>query len=116
MILIADDERPLSRALALKLKSEGFEVEVANDGNEAIEQLKKGSVDMLLLDLIMPGTDGFAVLDFMKREGMKVTTIVLSNLGQSEDIEKAKLYGVKDYFVKADASLSTIVKKVRDRL
>jgi DNA-binding response OmpR family regulator len=115
-VLIAEDERPLSRALELKLTDEGIEVVVASDGKEVIDLLKGGGIDMLLLDLILPGVDGFGVLEFMKREGIKVPTFVLSNLGQSEDIEKAKSYGAEEYFVKADTPLRTIVQKVKAKL
>ena len=115
-ILVAEDEQPLSHAMSLKLGSEGFDVTIANDGKEAIEELKGGSFDMLLLDLIMPGADGFEVLEFLKKEGIRIPTIVLSNLGQSEDVERAKSYGAKDYFVKADTPLSTIVAQVKEKL
>ncbi|HXV27053.1 MAG TPA: response regulator [Candidatus Paceibacterota bacterium] len=115
-ILIAEDELPLAKALAMKLESAGYTVTAVTNGSECLAELKAKKYDMLLLDLIMPETDGFAVLEELKSRGTKIPTIVLSNLGQEEDIERAKSLGAKDYFIKADTSLSAIVDMVRDKL
>ena len=112
-ILIAEDERPLARALELKLKGAGFAVTVANDGQAAIDLLEKESYDLLLLDLIMPRVDGFGVLEWMSSHKKKVKVLVLSNLGQQEEIVRAKNLGAIDYFIKADTPLAEIVEKVR---
>jgi len=112
-ILIAEDEKPLSRALELKLTSEGYEVSAAYNGKEAINKLKAEKFDLLLLDLVMPELDGFGVLEAIKKEGIKVSTIVLTNLSQDQDKEKVKKLGAKDFFIKSDSPISSIVQIVK---
>lgn len=112
-ILIAEDERPLSRALELKLTNEGYDVVIAYDGAEAIEKIKKEKFDLLLLDLIMPGKDGFAVLEYIKKQKINLPTIVLTNLSQDQDREKAKKLGAKEFFIKSDSPISDIVKHIK---
>lgn len=108
-ILIAEDERPMARALELKLNNSGFEAKSVYDGEEAYSALKEEQYDIVLLDLVMPNLDGFTVLEKLKAEGINVPTIVLSNLGQEEDIIRAKSLGAVDYFVKSNISLSEVV-------
>jgi two-component system, OmpR family, response regulator VanR len=115
-ILIVDDEKPLAKALELKLAHEGFETMAVFNGSEAIEALKKSSYDLALLDLVMPQEDGFAVLENMKKLGTKTVVIVSSNLSQEEDIARAKALGATDYFVKSDTTLADIVVKVKKYL
>lgn len=111
-ILIIEDEKPLSHALKLKLSHEGYDVVVAEDGEEGLAVAKEQSFDLILVDIIMPKLDGFAVLSGLKESGKKSTIIVLSNLGQQEDIEKARKLGVRDYMVKSNTPISRIVEVV----
>ena len=67
----------------------------------------------MLLDLIMPEMDGFAVLEALRQKGNKMPVIVLSNLGQDEDKQKALALGATDYFVKANTPILEIVTKVK---
>ena len=115
-ILIVDDEKPLAKALELKLSHAGFETHVANNGEDAINALKKESFSLMLLDLIMPKMDGFKVLEEMKKLKKKPPVIVLSNLSQSEDMDKAKKLGAKGFFIKSDTSLAEVVKQVNTYL
>jgi two-component system, OmpR family, alkaline phosphatase synthesis response regulator PhoP len=110
-ILIVEDERPLAHALELKLKGAGFEVEVATDGQAGVQKLKDSKFDLVFLDLIMPKMDGFKALEEIRKDGHNVKVVVLSNLGQQEDMVKAKKLGASDYFVKADTPLATIVER-----
>lgn len=112
-ILIAEDEKPLSRALSLKLTNEGYEVEAAYDGAEAVEKLKKGGFDLLLLDLIMPKKDGFGVLEERKKAKIKTPVLVLTNLSQDQDKEKVLKLGATDFFIKSDSPISSIVDHVK---
>lgn len=109
-ILVVEDERPLARALELKLSAAGYEVEVALDGETGLAKIRQGSYDLVLLDLILPKMDGFKVLEELKNERRDVKVVVLSNLGQEEDVEKAKRLGAIDFYVKADTPLATIVE------
>ena len=115
-ILIVDDERPLAKALELKLTHEGIVAKAVFDGIEAVDILKSEKFNLILLDLVMPKKDGFQVLEDIKK--MKITTpvIVSSNLSQEEDIVKAKDLGAVDYFVKSDTTLAEVVELIEGYL
>jgi two-component system alkaline phosphatase synthesis response regulator PhoP len=108
-ILIVEDEKPMARALELKLNHSGFEAVVASDGEAALENLKKQKFDLILLDLMIPKIDGFEVMKAMKDNKDKTPIIVASNLGQEDDAQKAKSMGAKWYFVKSDTPINKIV-------
>ncbi len=113
-ILIVEDERPLSHALELKLTHEGYDVATAATGAAGLKAaLDDGPFSLILLDLILPEMDGFAVLQALKAKKSKTPVVVLSNLGQDEDRRKAKELGAKDYLVKSNAPLSEIVALVK---
>ena len=112
-ILVVEDEKALAKALVLKLTTAGFPVTVAYDGQEAVGLMASQQFDLVILDLIMPRMDGFGVLAWMKKEGKQTKVIVLTNLGQGEDIAKIKDMGVTDYFVKANISLSELVEHIK---
>ena len=115
-ILIAEDEKAYCRALVLKLQKAGFDAEGVGNGQEALDQLKNKKFDLLILDLIMPQMSGFEVLEEIKKSEIKVHTIVLSNLTQSEDKNKAKALGVEDFIEKADTSIVEVVNRVEKLL
>lgn len=113
-ILIVEDEHPLAHALELKLTHEGYDVATAATGAAGLKAaLDDGSFALILLDLILPEMDGFAVLQGLKAKKCKTPVVVLSNLGQDEDRRKAKELGAKDYLVKSNAPLSEIVALVK---
>ncbi len=113
-VLIAEDDKFLVSAYRLKLEKEGVEVEIALDGEEALEKLKSFKPDVMLLDLMMPKVDGFEVLERLKKEGgIQIPIIVASNLGQAEDVERAKKLGAVDYVVKSDIALDDLIAKVK---
>lgn len=115
-ILIVEDERPLSHALEMKLGHEGYETRVVTNGTDALTALEKDQFHMILLDLIMPVMDGFAVLAALKERKNTVPVIVLSNLGQTEDQAKTKELGAVDYFVKSNTPIADIVARVKTTL
>lgn len=115
-VLIAEDEKPMANAVKLKLEKNGLEAVIAANGVEAIAELKKGDYDLALLDLIMPLKDGFGVLEEAKALGIKTPIIVASNLGQEEDIQKAKKLGAVDFFVKSDTPIVEVVERVKKAL
>ncbi len=115
-ILIVEDERPLAHALELKMTHEGYETHVASTGREGLEEAKSGKYDLILLDLILPEVDGFAILEALKDQPHKPVVIVLSNLGQDEDRKKAAEFGAKDYLVKSNVPLADIVKVVKSSI
>lgn len=115
-ILIIEDEKPLAHALELKMTHEGYETAVASTGREGLEKATTGNFDLILLDLILPEVDGFAILEGIKAKNLKPIVIVLSNLGQDEDRKKAQDFGVKDYLVKSNVPLADIVKVVKSSI
>lgn len=115
-ILVAEDEPAIAKALELKLTHAGYQVTLAADGEAALAQIKDGKFDMLLLDLIMPKTDGFGVLEALQGKKSKLKVIVLTNLGQEEDLARAKKLGATDYFVKADTPIADVVAHVEGKL
>lgn len=112
-ILIVEDEHPLAHALELKLKREGFDPTVALSGPDGLKAALTGKFELILLDIIMPEIDGFALLGEMVKKKVKTPVLVLSNLGLEEDKQKAKGLGVIDYFVKANTPIANIVKRVK---
>jgi two-component system alkaline phosphatase synthesis response regulator PhoP len=115
-ILLVEDEISLSRVLTLKLINEGFDCTSINDGAEAFEIIKKKKFDLVLLDLILPGMDGFQILEAMKIAGIKAKVVVLSNLNQQGDIDRVKKLGAIDFFVKSNIQLSEIINYVKSLL
>ena len=111
-ILIVEDEKAIARALELKLQHSGYDVGVAHGGQEALDAIAKGPFELMLLDLIMPGVDGFAVLTKLKEQQIKMPVIVLTNLNQPEDVAKAKQLGAIDFLIKSDVPLSNVVQRV----
>jgi len=112
-ILIADDEKAIAKALALKLAKVGFTTEVAVNGAEAIEKIKAAKFDLVILDLIMPEKDGFAVLEYMRANKINYPVLVASNLSQEEDLKRAKDLGAIDYFIKSNLSLQDIIDHIK---
>jgi DNA-binding response OmpR family regulator len=109
-VLIVEDERPLSHALELKFTHEGYEVVIATDGAEALKIANTTKFEVILLDLIMPNMDGFTFMEKLKK---KSPIIILSNLGQDEDKERAKELGAIGYFVKSNTPITEIIKAVK---
>ena len=115
-ILVAEDEKPLSRALTLKLEKEGFEVDVVYDGVEAEQKISSEKYDLILMDLMMPKLDGFSVLEQIQKKGIKIPVIIMSNLSQEMDQEKAIKAGAISYFVKSDIKLFEVITFIKKTL
>lgn len=111
-ILVAEDDKFLAQAYRVKLTKAGFQIEIAINGEETLKILKTFQPDLILLDLVMPIMDGFTVLEELIRLKNKTPVIVASNLGQEEDIKKAKALNVRDYIIKSNLSLDDLVKKI----
>jgi len=111
-ILIAEDEEFIANLYKVNLEQHGVEVEVAADGSAAIEALDQTQPNLLLLDLLMPETDGFQVLAHIKEKGYTFPVVILTNLSQEIDKQKCEELGAEDFFVKSDLS----VEELWDRL
>jgi CheY-like chemotaxis protein len=115
-ILLAEDEKSLAKAMELKLTHAGFEVVAVSNGEEVLAALKHGQFNLIVMDLIMPKMDGFATLEALKNQGNKTPIIVTSNLGQEEDIKRAKTLGAIEYLVKSNTPIAEIVQQVEKTL
>lgn len=117
MILLVEDDQVLLRVLYLFLKRQsGYSIATASDGETALKMAQRLKPNVILLDLILPKMDGFSVLRAVKSDPKIKDTpvIVLSNLGDNSDIDKAKDLGAIDYFVKANTDLSLILEKIKN--
>ncbi len=115
-ILVVEDEDFLGRVLIDNLSAEGFQTDLAVDGEEAVEKVRKEKPALVLLDLLLPKKDGFFVLEELKSnpELKLVPVIVLSNLGGDEDIKRALALGADDYFVKSQHPIVEVIEKVKN--
>lgn len=118
LVLLVEDDPFLSNILMMKLQKEGLNVVHAVDGDDALTKLNEGDYEMVLLDLILPKKNGFEVLETMRQDTRFENTpvIIVSNLGQDSDIEKARSLGVIDYIVKERLSIDELVNKVKAEL
>lgn len=113
-ILIVDDDPFIVDMYTLKLKEFGFKIDNAPDGRKGLEKIKAGGYDLILLDIVLPIMDGFEILQTIKREGIAHAPIILlTNLGQKEDVDRGLSLGAVDYFIKADFTPSEIVEKIQ---
>ena len=112
-ILIIEDEIPVSRAISAKLKLVGLNPLAVSSGIQAVEILKKDKFGLIVLDLMLPDIDGFAILEKMRELKIETPVLVVSALSQPEDKKRALELGAKDYFYKGDISLSDLADKVK---
>ncbi len=114
-IVIVEDEEILIKVLKEKFEKEGFKVSLAADGVEAMSVIKKVKPEAVLLDLVLPKKDGFEVLEELKSNGdlKMIPVIILSNLGQDEEIKRALQLGAVDYLVKTQHPINEVVEKVK---
>lgn len=117
-ILVVEDSAPIRTALGQKLESGGFEVLVAENGEEGLKTALSEKPDLILLDLMMPKMDGLSVLDELRKDewGKKANVLVLTNLDKAEHVEESRKRGVTDFLVKTDWSLEDVLKRVKSEL
>ncbi|MFO0862817.1 MAG: response regulator [Candidatus Saccharibacteria bacterium] len=112
-ILLVEDEAPLANVLTDELKNNGFSVVHAENGDAALEDVKKKQFDLILCDIVMPEMDGFETLENMRKANITTPVIMLTNLSQEEEKAKAKKLGALDYIVKSATSLADIIQKIK---
>jgi DNA-binding response OmpR family regulator len=119
-VLLVEDDSFLRDICAKKLTKEGFSVFEILNGEQALKNLEKIEPDIILLDIILPAIDGFEVLKQIrsnKNKKIKQTPVImLSNLGQEDDVKKALDLGANDYLIKAHFTTEEIVEKIKSRL
>jgi len=117
-ILIVEDEPILQKTLSAAFAQEGFEIKSALDGEIGLNLAKQEKPNLILLDLILPKMDGFEVLEALQKddETKDIPVIILTNLENTQDIEKALILGAKTYLVKANYDLKDVIKKVKETI
>ena len=115
-ILVVEDEATLQKALNDVLTQEGYNVLSALDGASGLDLALKEKPDLILLDIILPKMDGFEVLKKLKEKDSQIPIIILTNLSDINDIQKALDLGATTYLVKADFHLSDVLKKVKETI
>lgn len=117
-ILFIEDESALQRAVSKILIDEGYQVFSALDGEVGSQLAKKEIPDLILLDLIIPKKDGFAVLEELKKDPATahIPTVILSNLEGGSDVQRALELGATAYLVKINYRLEEVVEKIKNLL
>jgi two-component system OmpR family response regulator len=101
-ILVAEDDKLLGAVLLRTLGKHGYNVTVVETGDAAIAACDQNEPGILLLDLLMPGSDGFAVLEHLRGRKSAVPVIVMSNLGDDRNRKRCQELGCVAYVVKSD--------------
>lgn len=117
-ILIVEDDTSLGELLTVRLVKEGFITELAIDGENAIESFRKEKPALILLDIILPGIDGFEVLKQVREDPnlKKIPVLILSNLEQKDDIQRGLSLGAQKFLIKASLDLDGIIENVKTAL
>lgn len=117
-ILIIEDDPYILRVYERKFQQEGFQITTARDGAEGVEKITAAAPDVILLDLVMPKKDGFEFMRDLKRiyPHKNIPVVVLTNLGQEHDVQRAEHLGISSYLLKSNMSIQDVFEKVRDTL
>jgi DNA-binding response OmpR family regulator len=117
-ILFIEDEPALQKTLGDTLRQGGYNVISALDGKSGLDLAKSKKPDLILLDLVLPRLNGFDVLRSLKSDisTKNIPVIILTNLENIEDVDKAVELGAKAYLVKTQYSLQEVFKKIKDAL
>ena len=117
-VLIIEDDELLMNVLKQRFKAQGYTIKNAESANEARGILQNSHIDIILLDIILPETNGFIYLKELKAdEKLKnIPVIIISNLGQREEVEKGLKLGAVDYIIKAHTFPEEIIDKVQNIL
>lgn len=114
-IIIVEDDKTLVEMYNLKFKEAGLELMVVTDGIGGLELIRKEKPNLVLLDIMLPKMDGFAVLTELKKDQQtkNIPVLLLTNLGQKNDMEKGKKLGADDYIVKSSLTPSQVIEKIK---
>ena len=117
-ILLVEDEEILIKVLEEKLEKEKFTVQTATDGESAVPMAKSFKPDLILLDIVLPKKDGMLILEELKAdpELSPIPVIIISNLGEDENIKRALKLGAVDYLVKTQHPINEVVERVKENM
>lgn len=117
-IVVAEDDKSYGRVYFNKLTAEGYDITLVNNGAQVVPTLLARKPQLLVLDLIMPGLDGFGVLEKIRStpELQDLRVLVASNLSQEIDRAKVAKYNVYGYFIKSDSSINEVIDNIKKAL
>ncbi len=117
-ILIVDDEALVVKVITAKLKREGFLVDAAYDGEDALQKVAKEKPDLILLDIIMPKLDGISVLKRLKKQDStkNIPIIILTNLYDDKKVADVLQAGNTEYLIKVEHPVKDIIRRVKEKL
>ncbi|WP_337574541.1 response regulator transcription factor [Fournierella sp.] len=107
-ILIVDDERPIAELIELTLLQAGYRCEIALDGETAADKIETGRYDLILLDIMLPGVDGYELMEYIRPTGTPV--IFLTAKGMLADRVRGLRMGADDYIVKPFEPLELLAR------
>lgn len=118
IVLLVDDEQEVTEVLKDVLAKDGIDTLVAHDGASGLALAFEKKPDLILLDILMPGTDGWAFLEGLRKDpwGKNAIVILLTNLSDTASASRAMDYGTYDFFVKTDWKIDEVVERVKKRL
>lgn len=113
-VLLVEDDKLLSQLVSTKLKSSGYVPMIADDGLKALSLTEKFAPNVVILDLMLPGRDGYLILEDLKKieKTKHIPVVVFSNRSDETDIDKAMKLGAQSYFVKAMTELDQVISEV----
>jgi two-component system response regulator MtrA len=114
-IMVVDDDQDLAEMLGIVLNGVGMEVDLVSRGDEAVEVFKNSQPDLVLLDIMLPGTDGIEVCREIRKHSTRVPIVMLTAKSDTHDIVKGLEAGADDYMVKPFKP-SELVARIRTRL
>jgi len=117
-IAIIEDDPVISQMYRMKFEADGFEVELANNGERGVALVESFQPDMILMDLQMPEMNGAEALAIIRKNewGKDIPVIILTNLGEEESPKEIRSLGIHSYIVKADLTPRQVVERVKDAL
>jgi two-component system response regulator MtrA len=113
--MVVDDDQDLAEMLGIVLTSSGFDVDLVNRGDEALEVFRNNPPDLVLLDVMLPGIDGIEVCRLIRKESM-VPIVMLSAKGETQDIVRGLEAGADDYMQKPFRDKAELIARIRTRL
>ena len=114
-VMVVDDDQDLAEMLGIVLNGVGMEVDLVSSGDEAIEVFKNSQPDLVLLDIMLPGTDGIEVCREIRKQSSRVPIVMLTAKSETHDIVKGLEAGADDYMVKPFKP-SELVARIKTRL
>ena len=119
-VLVIEDEPTLARLLSYNLTQEGYEITVADHGGEGLQTALQRSFDLIVLDIMLPGMNGFEILSKLRQNGVATPVIILTARNAEEEVVQGLKHGADDYITKPFgvaellARVSAVLRRTRN--